>query len=111
MLDYYLEDKIFELAEEVISIHVPLDWFETPSKYSNYVSLYTGTNDFAKDLAERLNKAGYLRDTDGNKIDWKWVDAAWNHEPYKLRSEGGYDKEQNAYDRQAKLDYETERLC
>ena len=47
MLDHYLEDKIFELTEEVISDNVIPRWFETPSKYSTYVCHYTGTNDFA----------------------------------------------------------------
>ena len=97
MLDYYLEDKIYELVEEMISDNVKGRWFEEPNKYSAYVSYYTGTNEFTKDLAKRLNKAGYARDTEGNRIDWKWMNMAWNYGPCNLRSEGGYDRNEGVY--------------
>ena len=43
MLDYYLEDKIFELAELMISDNIKGKWFDTPREYSGYVSHYTST--------------------------------------------------------------------
>lgn len=112
MLDYYLEDKIYELVEEMISDNVKGRWFEEPSKYSAYVSYYTGTNEFTKDLAKRLNKAGYARDTEGNKIDWKWMNMAWNYGPHNLRSEGGYDRNEGVYNYTSTDEkQQTERLC
>ena len=66
MLDHYLEDKIYELAELMISDNIKGKWFDAPSEYSGYVSHYPSTKIFSEDLAKRLNKAGYVRDTEGN---------------------------------------------
>jgi len=123
MLDHYLEDKIFELAELMISDNIKGKWFETPSDYSGYVSHYTTTKIFCEDLAKRLNKAGYVRDAEGSKIDWKWMYTVWNHGPNSLRNEGGYNKNDGTFNleenRNAVSDgynrmqamKQTERLC
>ncbi len=111
-LDVYLEDKIYELAELMISDNVKGKWFDTPSEYTTYVSYYTSTKFFCEDLAKRLNKAGVLRDAEGNRIDSKWVQLAWNHQGLmfpNLRTEGGYDKHDGTYNLQAMK--QTERLC
>ena len=110
MLDHYLEDKIYELAELMISDNIKGKWFDTPREYSGYVSHYTSTKIFSEDLSKRLNKAGYVRDAEGNKVDWKWVYLVWNHKPYSLRSEGGYDKNDGTYNFEQAMK-QTERMC
>ena len=84
LLDGYLEDKIYELAEEWISKqwkkmgsykHKVIE--EEPLRKEYYTDKWTEGEEFCKWMARQLRKAGYQRDAAGNKIDSLWFDKAW----------------------------------
>ena len=120
MLDGYLVDKIYELTEDWIAkeerkvgakmlkkIKSGNAW-EGEMKHQDYVHSWTQGEKFCKHMARRLNQAGFIRDSEGNKIDSLWFDKVWNMKEDGLKIVGGYCTKW--YQREFGS-RETERLC
>jgi len=120
MLDGYLVDKIYELTEDWIAkeerkVGAKMlkkiksgNAFEGEMRHQDYVQNWTQGELFCKHMARQLNQAGFIRDSEGNKIDSLWFDKVWNMKEDGLKIVGGYCTKW--YQREFGS-RETERLC